>query len=788
MKSKLLILLLALPLGLLGKSYELIIVDNSNKALEAIPVKIQSDNNKTINTLKSDKYGKVEINDENGVRVLVDAKGYKSRLIEFENLDTKQTVRLHKMRDYSAKEYMKELFQEDVNYVEIKGDGEKKQITFPKRPSQDAVLKSDWKRGYYWAREVEVQFDDDEVPVLPDNSDNSHLKSKSIEFEEGKGALVGYIIDDSSTYGIRYANIELNNNKESFSSNHIGFFNESIEPGTYNIKITASGYDSYVINNIKIRANGVKKKSLRLMRNENYKDIYYLNKDSDRRFRDGADPLEPRMKKAYGSRAEATSISAERIVTLESDADAVELDIRPTKDIKNPKASAGKLTAGILNDFQKWELWNDLTKENLEEYEKFWQISPRKRYSVIISNELNNPVIGAKVDLVNEDGEAVWSTISDNLGKAELWSEIYGEKDANYYEIKISYNGKTETIEDVKEFHDGINTIKIDAECEIPEDYDISFVIDATGSMGDEIEFLKAELYDIIERSKSELPNVNINMSTMFYRDNSDDYLIRKMDFTDKISRNIDFIKLNQAGGGGDYPEAVDAAFESALNLNWNENTVNKLIFFLLDAPPHEKPENIQKLQKITKKATENGIRVVPVACSGTNKSTEYLMRSIALATGGKYIFLTDDSGIGGAHLKPSTDNYEVLTLNEILFNTIIEFGKTDKCEVAQISDQQEEITYNPDYLDDFSTEENSEIESWTVYPNPARDFIQIKAEGELNQVFIGDMRGNILERISANGVRELRIDLRKYPNGSYMIMSEYAPGKWMSTRILLNR
>ncbi|MFB6351217.1 MAG: hypothetical protein ABEN55_03150, partial [Bradymonadaceae bacterium] len=52
---------------------------------------------------------------------------------------------------------------------------------------------------------------------------------------------------------------------------------------------------------------------------------------------------------------------------------------------------------------------------------------------------------------------------------------------------------------------------------------------------------------------------------------------------------------------------------------------------------------------------------------SGIDKSAEFLLRSMAIATGGTYVFLTDDSGIGGNHIEPTIGEYEVHKLTDLL-------------------------------------------------------------------------------------------------------------------------
>ena len=71
----------------------------------------------------------------------------------------------------------------------------------------------------------------------------------------------------------------------------------------------------------------------------------------------------------------------------------------------------------------------------------------------------------------------------------------------------------------------------------------------------------------------------------------------------------------------------------------------------------------------------QSGIRIVPVVASGIDKSTEFLMRMTAIRTHGTYVFITDDSGIGGEHLEPTVGEYEVEFLSDLLVRLIGRFG-----------------------------------------------------------------------------------------------------------------
>ena len=76
---------------------------------------------------------------------------------------------------------------------------------------------------------------------------------------------------------------------------------------------------------------------------------------------------------------------------------------------------------------------------------------------------------------------------------------------------------------------------------------------------------------------------------------------------------------------------------------------------------------NKQKLAHNIRTAAQKGIRIVPVAASGVDKSCEFLLRSMAFMTGGTYAFLTDDSGIGYGHTEPTVGSYEVEKLNDMM-------------------------------------------------------------------------------------------------------------------------
>jgi hypothetical protein len=202
---------------------------------------------------------------------------------------------------------------------------------------------------------------------------------------------------------------------------------------------------------------------------------------------------------------------------------------------------------------------------------------------------------------------------------------------------------------------------------------DLMFVIDTTGSMGDELVYLKSELADTIEQVRVEADAaLDLRLSVNFYRDAGDSYVVRDFPFTDDVGSALDQLSAQSAGGGGDYPEAVEEGLSNGVfEHDWSERATARILFLLLDAPPHENQAVLDSLHETTRAAAARGIRVIPIAASGVDVSTEFLLRSIDIATGGTYTFVTDDSGIGDPHLEPTVGAYNVEYLNDMLVRLI---------------------------------------------------------------------------------------------------------------------
>ncbi|MEZ4385942.1 MAG: hypothetical protein R3A79_31780 [Nannocystaceae bacterium] len=197
---------------------------------------------------------------------------------------------------------------------------------------------------------------------------------------------------------------------------------------------------------------------------------------------------------------------------------------------------------------------------------------------------------------------------------------------------------------------------------------DLALVVDATGSMGDEIEYLKVELASIVGAIERAYPEVDQRYALVVYRDQGDAYVTRSFDFVSSLGRFERSLGRQHANGGGDYPEAMDRALVDASGLGWRDYGARAL-FLVADAPPH--PEAMGATLGALEELRGQGVAIYPVAASGVATEAEAVMRAAAAMSGGEYIFLTDDSGVGNTHAEPHIPCYTVLSLRDAMLRAI---------------------------------------------------------------------------------------------------------------------
>lgn len=335
----------------------------------------------------------------------------------------------------------------------------------------------------------------------------------------------------------------------------------------------------------------------------------------------------------------------------------------------------GLVTAGEWNDLDNWDFYQKtLMKEPFKGFPDDWQMYTNHRIAVAITAK-NKPAANATVTLFRND-TPIWTAKTDNLGRAELWVGAFQkEKELNPTLLRLKVNEQWVSTAAISETQ--VNRIALDETLPSPTNLvQIAFMVDATGSMGDELEFLKMDLKKVINEVQKTNTQLKISTATVFYRDEGDEYVVKHSPFTEDINQTTEFISLQRADGGGDFPEAVDKALVQLNQLQWQPEARTRIAFLVLDAPPHNKPAVISSIQYSVKTAAASGIKLIPVVASGIDKTTEFLMRFIAMYTNGTYVFITDHSGIGNKHLEPSVGEYQVEKLSDLMVRLIKKYSE----------------------------------------------------------------------------------------------------------------
>lgn len=360
--------------------------------------------------------------------------------------------------------------------------------------------------------------------------------------------------------------------------------------------------------------------------------------------------------------------------------------IDPSREPRAPQPTpaAGLVTAGEWNDLQEWAFWTSLFRRQPADasddtslwssYANAWHTSTLERIPVVVSSG-GKPASDILVELQSSAGAVLWTGRTNQKGEVSVFSNVFtsGETPANV----VAYQGRERVEAPVQRRNDSPIALSLRTATAPATNLDVMFMVDTTGSMGDELEYLKKELENVIERVGTQLGRAHhLRLSVNFYRDHGDEYLVRANPFDTDIQPALQALARERADGGGDTPEAVDMAMHNAiLEHAWSDDARARLLFLVLDAPPHLNDDARARLETAVRAAAEKGIRVIPVMGSGYDKETEFLTRSYAILTGGTFVFLTDHSGIGGAHMAPTIGEYGVELMNDLLVRVIVHYA-----------------------------------------------------------------------------------------------------------------
>ncbi|HEY43424.1 MAG TPA: VWA domain-containing protein [Anaerolineae bacterium] len=341
------------------------------------------------------------------------------------------------------------------------------------------------------------------------------------------------------------------------------------------------------------------------------------------------------------------------------------------------------LRAGSVDDNAEWDdyllyrlrctEWNILVHE----------IDVSERHIIQITNEQGRPVLGAKVTISDDAGQELVTMYTHADGTVLFFPLASNSHDVQRYHVLVEKG--SDKADFTLERDNREHSIVLEARsASNPVRLDVHFLIDATGSMSDEIQQLKANMITISERIHALPSNPDVRFGMTIYRDRGDLFVSRTFEFAPDIEKFTEELRNIAAEGGGDYAESLNEGLHNAIHLpEWRVEETISLIFLVADAPPHLDYANDYNYAEDVFEAIERGIKIFPLASSGLDDQGEYIFRQLAQISSGKFLFLT--YGAGGApgdETPHHVDDYSVLSLDELVVRLVEE-------ELAQLSLEQ---------------------------------------------------------------------------------------------------
>lgn len=179
---------------------------------------------------------------------------------------------------------------------------------------------------------------------------------------------------------------------------------------------------------------------------------------------------------------------------------------------------------------------------------------------------------------------------------------------------------------------------------------DLVVLFDTTSSMQPYLDASRRAVDRIITRLAQ--LNPNLRMSIIAYRDRGDEYVTRVSPLSTDRYAILNFLDSLSAGGGGDIPEGLLDAVETALDdLDWRANSY-RILLVVSDAPPHA--DDVSRLRLRIRSATGQKRGGAPTIFSTLLAGSSHLddggrrgdacdaLRDVAHLGGGEFTELSD--------------------------------------------------------------------------------------------------------------------------------------------------
>lgn len=336
-----------------------------------------------------------------------------------------------------------------------------------------------------------------------------------------------------------------------------------------------------------------------------------------------------------------------------------------------------EVRAGEVDDNENWGEYLEYRRDYRGPYVHDVDVS--ERYIITVLDGDNQPVLDASVTIW-DDQYKVWEARTFATGQTLFFPGSIGSTQSQSFLVSVNKDGFAHTL-DLPRGEQESWVVKLDQydSQRSRVNLDILFLLDSTGSMSDEIYALQSSILSIADQIDHLRPRPDLRFGLVTYRDHGDAYVVAKVDFTDRVRQFSDQLSQVRAAGGGDYPESLNEALHTAIYaMDWREDDTIRLIFLVADAPPHlDYAQDFDYAQEMAV-ALANGIKIFPIAASGTDDQAEYIFRQMAQFTQARFIFLTyegpnQNGGEPGDVSTMNVSSYGVQDLDDLVVRLVRE-------------------------------------------------------------------------------------------------------------------
>ncbi|MBI4616687.1 MAG: VWA domain-containing protein [Planctomycetes bacterium] len=317
-----------------------------------------------------------------------------------------------------------------------------------------------------------------------------------------------------------------------------------------------------------------------------------------------------------------------------------------------PPETANPLKAGEVDDNEKFDEYLAYHQDQAKLLPEGYRLDISERYVLEVTDEKGRTLPNCRIGIAGDD-HLLWEGRTDSRGRLGFFPRTVKESEGvKEFQITFQYGDHTTVKDFSREPHGSDEPWKVQlpvAKRTGAVDLDLLFLLDTTGSMGDEIARVQATLLSITDRIRKLEGNPRIRYGMVLYRDLWDEYVTRRFGFTDDVEAFDKALHEVSANGGGDGPEAMNMGLFAAVDqMDWGKESL-RLAFLVADASPHMDYTDDVPYPTTLKSAVARGIKIFPTAASGLEPVGSYVYRQIAQFTLARFLFI-EYGGSGATH------------------------------------------------------------------------------------------------------------------------------------------